>query len=94
MIGPRLVNFDFSVFKQFKFGESKTVEFRTEIFNIFNHPNFGTPNQANRTIPFDPNIPGTPTPSPAGTPPTGPAGTITTTVTTSRQIQFGLKFMF
>lgn len=96
VIGPQLVSFDFSIFKQFKFKESKSVQFRTEIFNIFNHPNFGSPNQANRTIPFNQNIPASmpPTPSPAGTPPTGPAGTITTTVTTSRQIQFGLKFVF
>jgi outer membrane receptor protein involved in Fe transport len=94
IIGPKLVDFDFSLFKEFTVGENKTLDFRTEVFNIFNHPNFAVPNQANRTIPFPQTVPGTTVPSPAGTPPSGPAGAITTTVTTSRQIQFGLKFTF
>jgi outer membrane receptor protein involved in Fe transport len=94
IIGPKLVDFDFSLFKQFTVGENKTLDFRTEMFNIFNHPNFAVPNQANRTIPFAQTVTGTTVPSPAGTPPSGPAGAITTTVTTSRQIQFGLKFTF
>lgn len=92
LIGPKLVDFDFSLIKQFILGEQRRLDFRTEVFNIFNHPNFAVPNQANRTIPFPQTISGLP--APAGTPPSGPAGAITTTVTTSRQIQFGLKFTF
>jgi hypothetical protein len=88
IIGPSLVNLDLSLFKEFRWQENKTIQFRTEVFNILNHPNFGVPNQANRTLPF--------TMSPGGQQlaPGTAAGAITTTVTTSRQIQFGLKFIF
>src|SRR5216684_9424238 len=39
-------NFDFAVFKRTTFGPSErmNVEFRTEFFNLFNHPQFGAPN--------------------------------------------------
>lgn len=39
-------NFDFAVFKQTKFGPDNRLglEFRTEFFNLFNHPQFGAPN--------------------------------------------------
>jgi hypothetical protein len=82
LIGPKLVNCDFSLFKQFALGETKALHFRAEMFNIFNHPNFGVPNQANRTALL---------PTGAANP---SAGAILTTVTTSRQIQFGLKLTF
>ena len=36
-------NFDFSVAKNFHFGETKRLQFRAEFFNIFNHPNFANP---------------------------------------------------
>ena len=36
-------NVDFSVFKSFTFKERFGAEFRWEIFNIFNHPNFANP---------------------------------------------------
>ena len=35
-------NFDFSVQKQFRFTEGLWLQFRTEFFNIFNHPQYGT----------------------------------------------------
>jgi hypothetical protein len=38
-----LVQFDFTVTKQFKFTESKKLEFRAEFFNIFNTPTFVAP---------------------------------------------------
>ena len=34
---------DFSTFKDFKLRERTSLQFRTEIFNILNHPNFGIP---------------------------------------------------
>lgn len=40
---PHVANADFSLFKNFKFGESATVSFRAEAFNILNIQNFGTP---------------------------------------------------
>ncbi len=36
---PGIINSDFSVNKRFHFGESRSFEFRTEIFNLFNHFN-------------------------------------------------------
>jgi outer membrane receptor protein involved in Fe transport len=41
-----LQNVDFGAFKQFKFTEKRSLEFRSEFFNLFNHPNFGAPNTA------------------------------------------------
>jgi hypothetical protein len=41
--GPARVNFDFSLYKDFKFTESKYLEFRAESFNIFNRVNFASP---------------------------------------------------
>jgi hypothetical protein len=37
-------NFDFAIFKKTTIFESAAVEFRTEFFNLFNHPQFGPPN--------------------------------------------------
>jgi hypothetical protein len=36
-------NFDFSVAKNFHFGDAMRLQFRAEFFNIFNHPNFANP---------------------------------------------------
>jgi hypothetical protein len=36
-------NFDFSVAKNFHFGETMRLQFRAEFFNILNHPNFANP---------------------------------------------------
>jgi len=41
--GPKLVNFDLVLQKNFKIRESQQIEFRSEFFNILNHPNFGLP---------------------------------------------------
>jgi outer membrane receptor protein involved in Fe transport len=42
--GPGLVNFDFSLARSFNyFGEGRSLEFRWEIFNVFNHAQFGLP---------------------------------------------------
>ena len=35
---PALYNFDFSVAKKFRFGESRELQFRSEFFNALNHP--------------------------------------------------------
>ena len=39
-----LGQFDFSAFKTFRVAESKSFEFRSEFFNLFNRVNFGLPN--------------------------------------------------
>jgi hypothetical protein len=42
--GPGLNVWDFSALKNFKVTESKTLQFRAEFFNVFNHANYGLPN--------------------------------------------------
>jgi hypothetical protein len=81
MRGPGLRDFDFSIFKNNNvLGERLKVQFRAEAFNIINHANY----QTQFYVPF--NSIGTPI----------PANTrlLPNTVTTSRQIQFGMKFIF
>jgi hypothetical protein len=83
-IGPGLSKLDFSVFKNNyirRISESFNAQFRAEIFNIFNRANFGSPTD-NLTV-FDQN--GQSVPS---------AGLLTSTQTTSRQIQFALKLIW
>jgi hypothetical protein len=41
--GPGVQQWDFSALKNFRFTESKNLQFRAELFNIFNHANFGVP---------------------------------------------------
>jgi hypothetical protein len=41
--GPGLNNFDFSVFKRFRITEGHSVEFTTQIFNLWNHAQFNNP---------------------------------------------------
>jgi carboxypeptidase family protein len=50
--GPGLVNFDFTLAKNFNVTETKYFQFRTELFNAFNHTNLGVPdlNIANPTF--------------------------------------------
>jgi hypothetical protein len=61
--------------------ETFNIQFRAELFNAFNHPNF-LPPLDNNTL-FD-----------QGGAPVGGAGLIDGTSTTSRQVQFALKVIF
>jgi hypothetical protein len=79
--GPGLATWDFSLVKETKIGERMNMQFRTEIFNLLNRANFNTPNLITFTPPTATNLTGV----------SGTAGAITSTSTTSRQIQFGLK---
>lgn len=85
IIGPGLLNLDFSLFKNNYvkvFSENFNAQFRAEIFNILNHANFASPSLANGQI-F--NSAGVANPS---------AGLLTATITSSRQIQFALKLIW
>ena len=42
-VGPRFSDWDFSIFKNFRITEYKDIQFRAELFNILNHPNFRLP---------------------------------------------------
>jgi Carboxypeptidase regulatory-like domain/TonB-dependent Receptor Plug Domain len=83
LYGPGIVNFDYSVTKDTQIKERMHLQFRAEFFNLLNHPNFGLPNGS--AFVQTPNGGGAPNPT---------FGKITTTTTSSRQIQFALKFMF
>jgi len=51
LYGPGQINFDMALRKNFRMrSESQNLEFRSEFFNIFNHPQFGNPS-ASRTTP-------------------------------------------
>jgi len=41
--GPNFTQFDLIFNKKIKFSETTNVEFRTEVFNVFNHANFNIP---------------------------------------------------
>lgn len=41
--GPAINNFDFALHKVVPMGEKKRFEFRAELFNVFNHPQFNNP---------------------------------------------------
>ncbi len=43
LYGPGRWNYDMSLSKDFPVREGLTVQFRTEAFNVFNHPQFGQP---------------------------------------------------
>jgi hypothetical protein len=56
VVGPKLVNLDFSVTKNFpihRISETFNVQFRTEIFNILNHSNFVPPEPLSGASLFD-----------------------------------------
>jgi hypothetical protein len=52
LTGPGLVNFDASLFKNFNFSETKRLQFRAEVFNIFNHTQLLLPGQTINTPTF------------------------------------------
>jgi hypothetical protein len=82
--GPGLANVDFSMTKEMPIktlGDSGTLQFRAEFFNLFNRANFSPPN---RTV-----FSGTGAAVPLPT-----AGQIRSTATPSRQIQFALRLLF
>jgi hypothetical protein len=79
LIGPGLAMVDLSLNKRFRITERVGLQFRTEMFNALNRPNFAIPTQ--RTV-F----------SSSG--PVGSAGRITSTLTSARQLQLGMKLMF
>jgi hypothetical protein len=108
--GPNFKQFDLIFNKRFKFTETANLEFRTEIFNIFNRANFNNPgstlNLALPTVALTSGVytfsgasvqPGLPyTQGAAG----GTFGLLRSTVAkdvglgTSRQIQFALRLNF
>jgi hypothetical protein len=88
LTGPGLSDVDLSLIKNTSIHERVHAQFRIEYFNILNHTNFTTPNPVVYST--------GPTPAKASTDPvlSPTAGVETATATTSRQLQFALKFLF
>ena len=76
--GPGTTEWDYSMFKDTSLHERLRLQLRAELFNILNHSNFNTPNLVVFT--------------PSGVSPT--AGVVTSTSTTSRQIQFAARLLW
>jgi hypothetical protein len=110
LTGPGIVNFDVAFYKNFRWGESKNIQFRWEIYNLFNHPNpgnaignvFATDAQAAPAFAFAPRATAA---SVTGVQPENALdaldlfGTPTflsesSMNTGSRRMQFGIKFIF
>jgi hypothetical protein len=89
--GPNLGEWDFSLVKDTAIsvlGKQGSLQFRTEVFNILNHTSFGMPSSST-VFNGATSVLGAYQQAPlAG------VGQITTTATTSRQIQFALKLIF
>jgi len=84
LIGPGILNLDTSLVRNLGGSEKFHAQFRAEFFNVLNHTNFASPVvPTNNTSLFGAN--GAPISS---------AGVLTSTTTTSRQIQFGLKLIW
>ena len=79
--GPGLVDFDFSVTKDTKIRENLTLQFRAEIFNLFNRSNFNPPLVNQVLFGQDGSA-------------NSAAGALDSTSTSSRQVQFALKLIF
>jgi subtilisin family serine protease len=80
--GPGFVNTDFSAIKHFllPWREGMRLDFRAEVFNLFNHPQFGTPGGSICAACPELDTPG--------------FGSINTTVNNPRLVQLALKFLF
>jgi hypothetical protein len=82
VVGPGLVNFDLSLFKNNHITERINVQFRVEAFNVLNHTNFNPPTSNSQVFNGDGSTGGL-------TP-----GLLDSTATTSRQIQVALKIIW
>jgi hypothetical protein len=106
---PGFFQWDFSLMKNFPVREKVTVQFRADIFNILNHPNFANPDVGiceSIVAPVTTSAPGC---APSATDPSGQAlnhnfGRVGQTIAsansslvgtgTARQEQFSLKVIF
>lgn len=86
MTGPRWNTTDFSLIKNNKFGEGNNVQFRAEVFNLFNHPNLYLPSRSLSAL----------DPSSAAAGPVSPSSSAAkiSRAENGRQIQFGVKVIY
>jgi len=79
VIGPGLSSVDFTLVKSTSLAEKKQLEFRAEFFNLLNHAKFGLPL---RNVFSSSGLR------------SGNGGVITSTATSNREVQLGLKLIF
>jgi hypothetical protein len=84
--GPFQVRFDLSLAKEFALAERYHLRFEADAFNIFNHPDFDTPNN---DVVFFPYYSG-----PPANPPQGSLGVIQHTIGSPRFLQLSLHLNF
>jgi len=92
LIGPGITSLDFSVFKNNRIkriSENFNVQFRLEMFNIMNHPNFAPPGPGDGNTDIFDATGASLVPSNGGT-----AGVLQRTTIPERQIQFAIKIIF
>jgi hypothetical protein len=82
--GPDYIDFDFSIYKTFALSERFHLTFRSEFFNLFNHPNFWLPNMGSGGGSSGAGFINVP----------GGAAITQTLPDAQREIQFGLKLAF
>ena len=82
ILGPGQFNWDLSVLKRISIKENHSIQFRSEFFNAFNHPQFNNPNYGTGATYALPNVR------------SGAFGQITSTSVNPRVIQFALKYSF
>ncbi|MCZ2147356.1 MAG: TonB-dependent receptor [Bryobacterales bacterium] len=70
---PAQKTWDFALFKEFRVREGHKLQFRWELFNFLNTPQFSGPDRTLGSVTF---------------------GVITATAVNSREMQFGLKYIF
>ena len=88
LTGPRFTTLDVSIGRRFPVWEAHELEFRGDLFNLFNHANLATPSS-----PTGAQVTGGVIVFPtAASAPTG--GQIFRTVTDSRQVQLSLRYRF
>jgi hypothetical protein len=94
--GPGFKNVDFSAFKNFRITESVKLQFRGELFNVFNTPQFNVPNRTlNTQAGFQPRRDSSGAvvyPVQAGF--VGGVGAVTSLIAPMRNVQFGLKLIW
>lgn len=82
LTGPKLINFDLSLVKSHDLFARGRLQFRFEVFNVFNRPNFSIPDRVVFSGARE------------GEAPLPTAGQIRSTITDARQLQLGVKLTF
>jgi hypothetical protein len=91
--GPNYRSSDLGIVKSFQLGETRTIQFRTEVFNLFNRANFDLPfNSEDGELIYN-YLPAA-SKTPANFIQAPSLGRVFATVGDSREIQFGVKFIF